>query len=96
MSISILYQYILILSGGFRELISLKQRNPSLKVLVSMGGWNEGSQNFSIVAKDPELREALARNVLSFIQEYGFDGFDIDWEYPAKRDSVYPDLDKVS
>lgn len=60
-----------------------------------MGGWNEGSQNFSIVAKDPALRLRLAHNVLSFIQQYGFDGFDIDWEYPAQRDSEYPDIDPV-
>lgn len=82
--------------GGFRELVGLKSQNPSLKVLISMGGWNEGSYNFSLVARDPKLRKELAQNVVSFIKEYDFDGFDIDWEYPSKRDSIYPDVDPVS
>jgi chitinase len=36
--------------GGFRRFNELKKRNPSLKTLVAIGGWNEGSTTFSSVS----------------------------------------------
>lgn len=77
-------------------MVALKQQKPSLKVLISMGGWNEGSANFSIVTRDPSLRKTFIENLKSFINEYSFDGFDLDWEYPGTRNSTYPELDPVS
>lgn len=35
--------------GGFRKFVDLKNKNPNLKVLISMGGWNEGSEKYSKV-----------------------------------------------
>lgn len=61
-----------------------------------MGGWNEDSKNFSIVAADPSLRKRLAQDVLSFVEQWKFDGFDIDWEYPALRNTTHPDQDQVN
>lgn len=37
------------ISGGFRNFLDLKKRNANLKVLISMGGWNEGSEKYSKV-----------------------------------------------
>nr|XP_023020321.1 acidic mammalian chitinase-like [Leptinotarsa decemlineata] len=81
-------------ADGFKKIVELKKYNPQLKVLVSMGGWNEGSGNYSNVAKDPVLRKTLARNVLEFVQSKSFDGFDLDWEYPGSRNGSHPDIDK--
>lgn len=50
-----------------------------------MGGWNEGSEVYSKVAANETTRKILANNVLKFIEERGFDGFDLDWEYPGLR-----------
>ncbi|XP_056647983.1 acidic mammalian chitinase-like [Diorhabda sublineata] len=77
---------------GFKHLVALKEQNPDLKICVSMGGWNEGSKTYSKVAADPEKRATLAQNVLKFIKEWGFDGFDLDWEYPTRRGGN--DIDK--
>ncbi|XP_066245992.1 probable chitinase 10 [Euwallacea similis] len=76
---------------GFNRFVGLKTQNPNLKVLVSLGGWNEGSQKYSVVAADPAKRQTLVKSVLEFLEEHGFDGFDFDWEYPCKRDSSNPD-----
>ncbi|NP_001034515.1 chitinase 3 precursor [Tribolium castaneum] len=76
------------------HLMSLKEKNPNVKILLSMGGWNEGSQKYSQVAANPGLRQAMVTSVLSFIDQYGFDGFDLDWEYPCQRGGV--DEDKVN
>jgi chitinase len=56
-----------------------------VKVLLSLGGW-EDSDNFPAIAADPKLRAAFAGSCVAAIREYGFDGIDIDWEYPGYRD----------
>ncbi|KAJ8962572.1 hypothetical protein NQ318_000965, partial [Aromia moschata] len=81
---------------GFEHLVGLKQSNPELKVLVSMGGWSEGSNRYSQMAADPIKRQLFIKSVLNFTQAYGFDGFDLDWQYPGLRDSAYPDQDQAN
>ena len=64
-------------------LVGLKQENPSLKVLVSVGGWL-GSGNFSDAALTGQSRAQFIDSVIAFIRQYRLDGLDIDWEYPAQ------------
>jgi len=77
--------------NGFRRIVALKQTNPNLKVLISMGGWNEGSLKYSEISADPAKRAVLIEQVIALIEKYEFDGFDFDWEYPSRRDSDNPD-----
>lgn len=56
-----------------------------MKVLISMGGWNEGSERYSRVVRDPTLRYQLVTSLLAFVNKWTFDGVDFDWEYPAQR-----------
>ena len=58
---------------------------------LAIGGWNEGSQNYSIMARDPDKRKLFAASALNFIRRYNFDGLDLDWEYPGKRGGVKED-----
>lgn len=71
--------------GNIKKFNALKLKNPTLKTLVAVGGWNEGSKKFSIVAADPAKRERFVQSVVEFIQRHGFDGLDLDWEYPNQR-----------
>lgn len=82
-------------TDGFKRFVALKDSHPKLKVLIGMGGWNERSKNFSVVAASSNLREKLATNVLKFLEEYKFDGIVISWDYPALRDTAHPKEDKV-
>ncbi|KAI9346244.1 glycoside hydrolase superfamily [Obelidium mucronatum] len=59
-----------------------RTKYPQLRTIVSLGGWS-GSKHFSTIAKSPTLRQTFAQNVLKFIDSKGFDGVDIDWEYPG-------------
>lgn len=70
---------------GLSRFVALRKRNPKLKVLVAMGGWNEGSATYSDVFSDGKTRARLVESVHSFLVQWGFDGFDLDWEYPGKR-----------
>uniref|UniRef100_W8B3L3 Acidic mammalian chitinase n=1 Tax=Ceratitis capitata TaxID=7213 RepID=W8B3L3_CERCA len=74
--------------GYISKFNALKLQNPSLKTIAAVGGWNEGSRNFSIVANDPERRQRFVRSAVQFIQRHGFDGLDMDWEYPNQRHNL--------
>ena len=60
----------------------LKNKYPHLKTLISVGGWTM-STNFSATAATADARQVFARSCADFVQQYGFDGVDIDWEYPV-------------
>lgn len=67
--------------GNFGEYLKLKYTHPQLKTLLSVGGW-EWSDNFSDMAWDSHTRTKFCRSAAAFIARFGFDGIDIDWEYP--------------
>lgn len=70
-------------SGNFGKLRQMKAEHPHLKTLISVGGWS-WSHRFSDMAATEETRHAFANSAVEFIREYGFDGIDIDWEYPVE------------
>ena len=59
----------------------LREWNPNIKILVSVGGWGAGG--FSEMAMTAAGREAFARSCLEAVEKYDLDGVDIDWEYPC-------------
>ncbi len=69
-------------SINFTVLNSLKQRNPDLKILISVGGWT-WSGGFSDMSLTPESRNEFVQSAVDFVLKYQLDGLDIDWEYPG-------------
>lgn len=67
---------------NFAVLDSLKNKNPDLKILVSVGGWSR-STYFSDAALTQESREKFAESAIDFITRFNLDGIDLDWEYPG-------------
>lgn len=65
-----------------KKLVSLKKKNPQLKVALAFGGWG-GCSTCSDIFAVPANRTAFAQSVLAILQQYQLDGIDIDWEYPA-------------
>ena len=68
-------------SVNFVNLKKLKLTNPSLKILISIGGWS-WSGNFSNAALSDSSRQAFAVSAVRIVRKYTLDGIDIDWEYP--------------
>jgi GH18 family chitinase len=58
-----------------------------VKVLISVGGWGWDTQ-FEEMASDPASRAIFVQNLTEFVEEFGLDGADIDWEYPKPGQSA--------
>lgn len=70
------------LRGNFHQLQLLKKKHPHLKTLIAVGGWTLSSP-FSDAALTAASREKFAKSAVEFMVKYGFDGIDLDWEYPV-------------
>ena len=69
---------------NFKELHKLRKANPTLKLLVSVGGWG-WSNGFSDAALTPESRKKFALSAIKYVRQYDLDGIDLDWEYPGQE-----------
>jgi chitinase len=67
---------------NFRTLNLLKQQNPTLKILISIGGWT-WSAKFSDAVLTDTSRQRFVASAVDIINKYDLDGIDIDWEYPS-------------
>ncbi|KKK14942.1 hypothetical protein P175DRAFT_0435786 [Aspergillus ochraceoroseus IBT 24754] len=83
----------------FEPVSQMRQRfGPNTKLMIAIGGWGDSS-GFSDGAKDDASRARYAKNVASMLNSVGFDGVDIDWEYPGGNGDDYkrvPNSQKVS
>jgi chitinase len=78
----------------YSQFTALKTKKPSLQTWVSVGGWsfNDATNTpntqkaFSDMASSVANRVALITSLTQFMTTYGFDGVDIDWEYPGASD----------
>ena len=52
-----------------------------VRVLLSLGGWGWDRQFASIVSI-PEAEERYVKSVIAIVEDYDYDGIDLDWEYP--------------
>ncbi|KAF3278210.1 hypothetical protein TWF970_004662 [Orbilia oligospora] len=86
----------------YKRLTSLKKANPALKVYIAIGGWsmNDPDQptatTFSDVAGSTTNQNKFFNSLISFMATYGFDGVDIDWEYPVAPERSGTPADKAN
>ena len=66
---------------NLRALHRLKNDNPQLKILISIGGWT-WSGTFSDAVLTPQGRTS-GQQCARIVEDYDLDGVDIDWEYPG-------------
>ncbi|KAK4069890.1 CAZyme family GH18 [Trichoderma aggressivum f. europaeum] len=88
-------------SEVYRNVGNLKARNPSLKIIISLGGWSFSDPGpwrsvFPTLAASPSNRSTFIQNLLGFLSEYGYDGVDFDWEYPGADDRGGSDADAAN
>lgn len=67
----------------FERFVALKKKNPTIKTILGLGGWTDSAgDKYSRLVNNPSSRQNFIQNALQFIDKYGFDGLDFDWEYP--------------
>ena len=70
--------------NNIKNFINLKLRNPNLKLLVALGGWTDSRfSKYSELLADPSKRTTFVNNAVEFLKTHGFDGLDLDYEYPG-------------
>ncbi|TWG83549.1 chitinase [Cellulosimicrobium cellulans J34] len=87
-------------TGHFNLLAKYKKANPGVKVLPAVGGWAEtggyfdangdrvASGGFYTMTESQARIDTFADSVVDFVREYGFDGIDIDYEYPTSNNQA--------
>ncbi|WP_406054634.1 glycosyl hydrolase family 18 protein [Streptomyces sp. NBC_01077] len=74
--------------GHFNLLNGYKKKHPAVKTLISVGGWAD-TRNFYAMATNADGSvnragiDTFADSVTAFLDRYGFNGVDIDYEYPT-------------
>ena len=77
------------------KLKTLKAQNPNIKILISVGGWTM-SWNLSKIVANPTLKATFVKSSVDFVVNNGFDGLDMDWEYPGVQGAGYNYVDAVN
>lgn len=71
-------------SAIIKRMVALKQQQPSLKIMLSLGGWG-GCEHCSDVFNTADGRREFARSVKEITDHFKTDGLDLDWEYPVVK-----------
>ncbi|KAJ4261803.1 hypothetical protein NW757_000075 [Fusarium falciforme] len=73
----------------YKEFTALKKKG--LETWIAIGGWTFNDPGatrttFSDLAANSGRRARFIKSVASFLEEHGFQGVDLDWEYPGAPD----------
>lgn len=64
------------------QIVTLKNVNPDLKILLSIGGAHN-DYGFSEMVVNHASRKTFIKSVKHILMKYMLDGIDLDWEFPA-------------
>lgn len=78
-------------TGGLCDISGLRnlkenlklRRSTGVRIVLSVGGGGTGSLGFSDACYTDENRAKFVESMVTIVKDYGFDGIDLDWEYPA-------------
>ncbi|CAN1328185.1 Class V chitinase [Linum perenne] len=72
--------------SNFTEIV--RQKNPFVKTLLSIGGAGANSTAFALMAGNSTTRQVFINSSVSLARSYGFDGLDLDWEFPSSGEEM--------
>jgi len=69
--------------------VLIKARANNAKVFVGINdGSGDGKTNFKNMAATAAGRNTFVKDVMNKVRQYGFDGVDMDWEFPSTSDGT--------
>jgi len=80
--------------GYFERINSLKKTNPKLRTLLAVGGWAMGMADFTKMVKTDDKIADFVQSSIKYLRKWGFDGLDLDFEYPGIEWRGSPNSDK--
>uniref|UniRef100_A0A669EW41 chitinase n=2 Tax=Oreochromis niloticus TaxID=8128 RepID=A0A669EW41_ORENI len=80
----------------YSSLNSLKNVNPALKTLLTVGGTVNGVSPFIAMVATSENRALFIKSAINFLHAHNFDGINLDWEYPGHNGSPEGDKEKFT
>lgn len=76
-----LYNDLLLFIEFYKRVVGFKAKG--VKVSIAIGGWNDSQgDKYSRLVNNPDARRRFIEHVVKFLDKWGFDGLDLDWEYP--------------
>ncbi|XP_076442725.1 chitotriosidase-1-like [Babylonia areolata] len=82
--------------GIYYRINQLKQTYKDLKTLITVGGRTLGSGPFTRMVSTPDSRQEFVDSCVQFLEDHGFDGLDLHWEYPGYGDSPPEDRERFT
>ncbi|KAK3793091.1 hypothetical protein RRG08_038596 [Elysia crispata] len=71
----------------YARLVRLKRTSLTLrKVLLGLGGYAAGGEDFSRLVRSQEAIQEVARNLVFYLRRHDLDGVHVDWQYPTLRE----------
>ena len=67
----------------YGRVIQQKKTDTNVKVLLAIGGYSAGTADFETISSTSDNRKQFADNAVVFLRQHGFDGLDVDWEFPS-------------
>ncbi|XP_038698203.1 class V chitinase CHIT5b-like [Tripterygium wilfordii] len=61
---------------------TLHSKNPPVKTLISIGGGGDDPTLYARMASKVRTRKVFIKSAIDLAREFGFDGLDLDWEFP--------------
>ncbi|CAE7085279.1 unnamed protein product [Rhizoctonia solani] len=71
------------LYGNLKQLYLLKQKKRTLKTVLTFGGWTYSQAGHFNFTTNAASRATFVKTAIQLMEDNGFDGIDIDWEYPT-------------
>lgn len=69
--------------GQFNLMNQMQKQYPNVTVLASTGGWAASRTLWKVTDNEANMKK-FADSAVKFIRKYGFNGIDIDFEYPSE------------
>ena len=74
----------------------LKEKHPSLKIMVSVGGHYTTTHVVARMLAEPDKRSEFAHNCVAFLRKLGIDGPDLSFDNPRYGNGLAMDREQFS